>query len=769
MNRDTPLRQSLVTVDDGKLTTLSKEWFYQDHNDKDKYYPKRTGTHVTPLVCGKETLPELRRAVDHAKDSIDISLWCFDPALCMQGYNPALNIWFGLYQSLQVNFRESPRAGDILLAAAARGVKVRLLIWTLGDLIYNPKYWSALLGDVYNSGNAPNRARGAAISGLWDILGRNSAIIRETLELDRLKRIGPATILLLRGLLSHPIGQVFLLGAGAYGVYRFFSNNPNFLSNWLYRHAWYDNLARVPGITIKTIGDGPSASDINAFITALKEKTVGRGEGLPNAEDEFLERRAALEGIQTHHQKCAIVDDKLAFVMGNNLKMVDFDEITHPVPAPSSGGRFPAEDPRQDISSLVYGDILPDLRDNFERLWGKATLSPACLSRAARALPQQISYEITSEPFTLDSVYGPSQLSTTLIGQKGEGYIARAYKKAINESTEYLYFENQYFRYEPLAEKLKQHAKVRFQGKKNGLQQPLYFFVVTNNVEPYAAGSSYKMLQELGHDGQMPAEQYHRAQKTYEDAQKAYSDAQKQIEDTRKRLNDLERRRNMLIYSGYNDPGQYGGYLRELEGEIEKQKSRLRDMEAGMPERPVQPEIAKPKAAEAYPEAKDAFTLQEDASLKGHIATMLVSVPKTTREMSYEIEDENVYTTWKVPEGEYQYVPVNIHSKTMIVDDVFVIIGSCNMHMRGMETDNEIDVSTTREGVARGLRRKLFQALMDDDIAENNEQINWQDIYDKWKEILDGNWRKHFNKQQLQGFLFYMYSPDVSSEWPTLD
>lgn len=115
---------------------------------------------------------------------------------------------------------------------------------------------------------------------------------------------------------------------------------------------------------------------------------------------------------------------------------------------------------------------------------------------------------------------------------------------------------------------------------------------------------------------------------------------------------------------------------------------------------------------------------------------------------------------------------MNVHSKLLIVDDVFALIGSANLNRRSMVSDNEIDIGTDRPGVASGLRHKLFQVLLGDEAGTSvnlaSNAVDWPSMYDIWKRCLDRNWELRHQKKPLVGQLFYLYDPS-SSILPTLD
>ena len=54
------------------------------------------------------------------------------------------------------------------------------------------------------------------------------------------------------------------------------------------------------------------------------------------------------------------------------------------------------------------------------------------------------------------------------------------------------------------------------------------------------------------------------------------------------------------------------------------------------------------------------------------------------------------------------FQPIDIHSKIMIIDDLWYTIGSANVHDRGMFHDGELNVSVQNAASAKALRKKVF-------------------------------------------------------------
>lgn len=786
-----PLEQQMTVQADGTVTCLSKDWFYQP-GEKDNFYTVRT-SHVQPLICGAETMPRILQVLQSAEKSIDIGVWCFDPALSLNGYDPKLNFVFGLFDSLRYPFNDSPRIGDILLDAACRGVKIRITVWTLGDLVYNPFHWRVLasrLDEIFA------RLKEHDGKKYWEMIKEYFDIDEKDIAIAVAKVLGVIIFICIAIYIFRGKAVSEIVSFIRDVIIEFAKNNINFISNFGYRAIWYEELKRFPNIEIRTIGDEITPEMIDEFLNSIfrcnEDEKFDTGYYDENG---FLEKKYVhillKEKFKTHHQKCIIVDyekpDAVGFVMGNNLKMVDFDSLEHPEDAGTPGGRFPGEVPRQDIASFITGDVLEDIKRNYDRIWADGTPSPSCVSGGAGIIPSWIKdiiekYKDFVRSFVdfsqsilgiFDSLglgssdalqsgsgvpalwqelpKGNCQLSTTLIRhERGESYIAKAYRRALDCCTSFVYFENQYFRYDTLAKALAQRAKTRFAAKENQRGDPLYFFVVVNDVESFAFSTTYPVMETLGHAGQMPAEEHSRYQELWDDKEK---------------LSELEDE--------------------ESRAQLEKVKTEMAELERYYPQLKCGEEPKEPRKALAIEKANEAFTLNEDPSLKGHIAVLLICKETTIIDIAkylasslmngdIDLDDAALlkknFWDWRLdPYTPYTYEPVNVHTKTMIVDDVFIIIGSANMHQRGMEYDNEIDISTTRPGAARDTRRTLFAAYTENDKDIMNEQASWKKVHDGWKKLLDKNWRRHFKWKKLQGMLFYFYNPSVSSKIVTLD
>lgn len=473
----------------------------------------------------------------------------------------------------------------------------------------------------------------------------------------------------------------------------------------------------------------------------------------------------------THHQKIVLADYEIpqkarALVMGNNIRETDVDSFPQVFDTPAEGGRYPGplefvsginrprlyrvfesvfakmdaqrktkgdqqeealEDcdlssmflneefgnsrsgwqpsplpPRQDISCSVRGPVLYDINNNFMENWIKAGGGDFRRNQSIRP-----------ENFVLpkDMAPGTAQFSVTRLLDNKLGPIFKAYETAFKASTRFVYFENQYFRSRDIAAKLLECAENRKANRSHEHGEPLYYFAVVNAVDNYAMDSTYKTMQTLGHEEQMPRE--HRRQ--------------------------LVRERDRLLAEGVEKDDER---ITDLNRRIDEADTLLQNIKAG--DRKTNSSTS-PGNIE---NPEEAFGLrQAHECLKGHIGTMMVCKSTLLRYVNPENGRASL-----VPGCIYK--DVNIHSKLLLADDVFAIIGSANMHDRGLMSDAESVIGSTQQGLALGLRKKLFYNLTDR--AAKDDDLPGE-MYDAWKEVMDENWRSRYARKPLKGALNYLY------------
>ena len=217
----------------------------------------------------------------------------------------------------------------------------------------------------------------------------------------------------------------------------------------------------------------------------------------------------ALRVGPTHHQKTVLIDYEhperaVGFVMGHNMLEAYWDTERHAkrATAPDLGAYYPV--PREDVSSMVTGGVLYDLNENFVRSWEKIPMGIGSKKEAEEFVRQR--REIKRSVFKPDKTKGTVLNAQILCTQPEFGLeeIKGFYYRLSELSTSYLYIENQYFRWPPLAEKL---AKWGQKMAEQGREDRLCVFVVTNtSKEGLGRGriNTDRMLDILGRRDVMP-------------------------------------------------------------------------------------------------------------------------------------------------------------------------------------------------------------------------------------------------------------------------
>ncbi|MBM4359284.1 MAG: hypothetical protein FJ096_14375 [Deltaproteobacteria bacterium] len=156
----------------------------------------------------------------------------------------------------------------------------------------------------------------------------------------------------------------------------------------------------------------------------------------------------------SYHQKFAVVDDRVAFVGGMNVKEVDWDTDEHRV-FDRRRMRFdateaeridvanrlalPDNDPRKDYMLRIEGPAAADVADVFQRRWQHQL--DAGVEYAGTSTP----FEVKPDPSELpDGV--EVQITTTLPQPFWEHGIAETWFKAVARAEKFIFIEDQYFR-----------------------------------------------------------------------------------------------------------------------------------------------------------------------------------------------------------------------------------------------------------------------------------------------------------------------------------
>ncbi|WP_455885688.1 phospholipase D-like domain-containing protein [Pseudomonas spelaei] len=388
--------------------------------------------------------------------------------------------------------------------------------------------------------------------------------------------------------------------------------------------------------------------------------------GEANLPGKSTRMRHALRWTASHHQKSVLVDYELpdravGFVMGHNMLDAYWDTDKHSAlnrsegskPAPNRGPR--GATPRQDISSQVSGPILEHLHHNFASAWLKETGEDLLDLRQAK----QIGPQLQCSPGVTRQM---AQVLRTQ-AQAGKRDIEQVYLNAVNNATQFIYIENQYFRWPPLAEAIKKAASDQTGGGRDpGVHGALHLFVITNATDDgIGAGTvnTQRMLESLGR-----------------------ADT---IANVTKRLEQVK---GAAPPRPTPDPRDHVGQreLAKWQAELDQKIKEIED---------------------------STIIAQEVPGLKVHICSLVAP-------------DSPAGKPW---------VPVYIHSKLMIVDDVFTTLGSANINTRSMQVDSELNIAHEWMSVTQALRRRLWDLHTDGRGAQDDPA----QAFKAWTDIIKEN------------------------------
>jgi phosphatidylserine/phosphatidylglycerophosphate/cardiolipin synthase-like enzyme len=107
---------------------------------------------------------------------------------------------------------------------------------------------------------------------------------------------------------------------------------------------------------------------------------------------------------------------------------------------------------------------------------------------------------------------------------------------------------------------------------------------------------------------------------------------------------------------------------------------------------------------------------------------------------------------------DFSYREIYIHSKLLLIDDIFFTLGSANMNLRSMAVDSEINVATVDPGNAKKLRKRIWEQLTGKRNATGNggdgSYPAIADAFDDWLDTMANNRQiKAVGSEPIVGFL----------------
>lgn len=641
-------------------------WFLTDP-DKKVRNASESDAHSQPvpatfkaLVNGEEAFGALYDKIANAQHSIDIAIWGLQPSMYFKRDGKSLRI------------------GDLLIKKALEGVKVRVLVWSmwLDAQTRNP-----LSSDSANLGNKNVIGYGRPVK----------EISKEQMEYDHLwyEAIEGEFHTRFDNIRNSSDGSSEELDKIAAGL------EERDKARFPYLWKISSDKERLKKIQYKN----RRITFFNGFGKFLKKGEVYADKNLP------WKAELLLQLTSSHHQKMVLIDYENAqkavgFVMEHNMIDNYWDSSTHIYGNLKAGnvGKN-VNTPLQDVSSIVTGQVLWDLNYNFCQSWdrngffdNRGNYDKSENLTKNRSGIQRTNFQPNPNLGNNGTVLN-AQIVRTFDSPRVKD-IMKVYLKNIQQTTSYIYTENQYFRWPVLAEEFLSHWK----NMRKGRPGPIHWFVVTNSSDSGIGSGTFttnNMLKLLGRQDVMP--------------NVARNVNLEELETEKSRI-ALSNPKGTLGVPGPLDETRKAR-IKALDAEIESRKKDLENEKQKI----KKGDIAEPEEDRQFTQ-KLGYEFKDTPGIKAHICTLVAD------------------NAWQ---------EVYVHSKVTIMDDTFTIISSANLNTRSMEKDTELGIILQTGEVARDLRKRLWSLHTKKNAAANPDGMHdynvAENVFKEWGLLIKAN------------------------------
>ncbi|MGW8391179.1 phospholipase D-like domain-containing protein [Pseudoduganella sp. HUAS MS19] len=409
----------------------SVQWFAENRNKKGAAsHPITHNNQLKLFICGQEGFADIAAQISAAQESIDLVCWGFDPGMELVRTGKS--------------WPRGPTYGDLLIAAAKRGVKVRLLIWH----------------DSYVGGFAKNMPGYTHDDDPWSS-----------------EYVPPETISAVNSLARRQAAQKDP------GIFqRLKADQINSDARTEYCYNWYKAATRgLLGLIQVRLRAGTAKAIKGTLATEPRQPG-----SLLNGEVESL----GLVRAGTHHQKPILIDyayqegeKAVGYVMGLNSVTDYWCTTSHHLEdyRRERGGKNEAQEavqldtpngatganpdagfltlkPYQDYACRVEGAALHCVYKNFVTAWDRAIDDR---TRAAERACTSRQDGCSAPPARLDRPAKPGDSTVQIVRTQPEEDGDMTIKEVYFQATDiaalgggYLYLENQYFQYEDWSRRL---------------------------------------------------------------------------------------------------------------------------------------------------------------------------------------------------------------------------------------------------------------------------------------------------------------------------
>ena len=670
------------------------QWFLEKDNAT---HPIHDNNQLEFFVCGEEGFGAIEQDIRKATSSIDLVLWGFDPGMELSRQRET--------------WPHGTTYGELLVDKARSGVKVRMLIW------WNSRWFNS------NAKNVPDFPwwwRPASWSSKYNV--------------------------------EWPGGYPPYTGATTDSAL-VLQLRHDFCVQW-----WKDAL---------------SGSFENLEIRVRSGKAMDTGKNLiAYLPDSSLGLLEDIEVIfeSTHHQKPILIDympipgkvpNTCGYVMGLNSVTDYWDTDKHQFNDPlrelspnahtvGNQKRWHLK-PYRDYAIRIQGEALYSINENFVQGWDNAhdPVELLWFQDDSRMYKQLIGYfrmkphegklapkrqHIQPKELLANAQGGSCRVQIQRTQPEWEdGTILKGYTLASANAMSYIYVENQYFQLPEWPQLLRDVRKKYLDAMKEAGEPlaniaPLYLFVVIPQAE--RAELVPKTYETVGGLGVGDLMDYN------EDVQgeRAWEERKKENPGTAFMIEMLEQMLPPVAWKRTHDRVETSASVRIVPDDIQAQIKQLG----------IKPLVAMLMSYDGKNEAKDIRVNARDGDAQEAQADKEAQNNKDSginQGKADDVEQGNSSDYNIIPK---RYREIYIHSKLMIVDDVYLTLGSANLNVRSMVADSELNLCMEEYTFTQKVRQKVWKNLAGADLdggslETTNVRAKVADTHKGWLERMKKN------------------------------
>lgn len=124
-------------------------------------------------------------------------------------------------------------------------------------------------------------------------------------------------------------------------------------------------------------------------------------------------------------------------------------------------------------------------------------------------------------------------------------------------------------------------------------------------------------------------------------------------------------------------------------------------------------------------------------------------VAKTQGERQTE---QQITETLGPEQGTAKYKAIYVHSKLLLVDDLFFTLGSANINARSLLSDSELNIAMPSPKTTRLWRERLWEMHSSVSVTANKSGIkNVKADFNIWNDVISKNWEFQKKNRPLVG------------------